>query len=107
KLGTAVVVLAAVNDGKIALVAGVTKDLTDKYQAGKILNQVATQVGGKGGGGAKFAPGVEHTGKQCGGGNQRDIGKYHPQNIGGERRFFQPGGKNGDNLPGKNKRRRA
>ncbi|MBE8189668.1 MAG: alanine--tRNA ligase, partial [Candidatus Thioglobus sp.] len=57
KLGTAVVVLAAVNDGKIALVAGVTKDLTDKYQAGKILNQVATQVGGKGGGRADMAQG--------------------------------------------------
>lgn len=57
KLGSAVVVIATVNDGKIALVAGVTKDLTDKYQAGKIINHVATQVGGKGGGRADMAQG--------------------------------------------------
>ncbi|MBT3447524.1 MAG: hypothetical protein HOC89_03455, partial [Candidatus Thioglobus sp.] len=39
------------------LVAGVTKDLTDKYQAGKILNHVAQQVGGKGGGRPDMAQG--------------------------------------------------
>jgi alanyl-tRNA synthetase len=49
KLGSAVIVLAVVEGNKIALVSGVTKDLTDKYQAGKILNYVAQQVGGKGG----------------------------------------------------------
>ncbi|HCX12790.1 MAG TPA: alanine--tRNA ligase [Gammaproteobacteria bacterium] len=57
KLGSAVVVLAAVSGDKVSLVAGVTKDLTDKYQAGKILNHVATQVGGKGGGRADMAQG--------------------------------------------------
>ncbi|SMN01034.1 Alanyl-tRNA synthetase [uncultured Candidatus Thioglobus sp.] len=57
KLGTAVIVLAAVNGDKISLVSAVTKDLTDKYQAGKILNHVATQVGGKGGGRPDMAQG--------------------------------------------------
>jgi alanyl-tRNA synthetase len=38
-------------------VAGVTKDLTNKYQAGKILNHVASQIGGKGGGRADMAQG--------------------------------------------------
>ena len=36
---------------------GVTKDLTDKYQAGKILNHITTQIGGKGGGRADMAQG--------------------------------------------------
>jgi alanyl-tRNA synthetase len=57
KLGSAVVVLAAVSEDKVSLVAGVTKDLTDKYQAGKILNHVAQQVGGKGGGRPDMAQG--------------------------------------------------
>ena len=57
KLGSAVIVLGAVNDNKIALVSGVTKDLTDQYQAGKILNHVATQVGGKAGGRPDMAQG--------------------------------------------------
>ncbi|CAB5495357.1 Alanyl-tRNA synthetase (EC [Bathymodiolus thermophilus thioautotrophic gill symbiont] len=57
KLGSAVIVLAAVNDGKVSLVSGVTKDLTNKYQAGKILNHVAQQVGGKGGGRPDMAQG--------------------------------------------------
>lgn len=57
KLGSAVVVLAVVNGDKVSLVAGVTKNLTDKYQAGKILNHVALQVGGKGGGRPDMAQG--------------------------------------------------
>ena len=57
KLGTAIVVLAVVSDKKVSLVAAVTKNLTDKYQAGNILNHVATQVGGKGGGRADMAQG--------------------------------------------------
>ncbi|WXU00322.1 MAG: Alanine--tRNA ligase [Catillopecten margaritatus gill symbiont] len=57
KLGSAIIVLAAVDGNKISLVSGVTKDLTDKYQAGKILNHVATQVGGKGGGRPDMAQG--------------------------------------------------
>jgi alanyl-tRNA synthetase len=51
------VVLAVVDNGKISLVVGVTKDLTAKYQAGVILNYVAQQVGGKGGGRADMAQG--------------------------------------------------
>jgi len=57
KLGSAVIVLAVVSGDKVSLVAGVTKDLTDKYQAGKILNHVAIQVGGKGGGRSDMAQG--------------------------------------------------
>jgi alanyl-tRNA synthetase len=57
KLGSAVVVLAAVSGDKVSLVAGVTKDLTNKYQAGKVLNHVAQQVGGKGGGRPDMAQG--------------------------------------------------
>ena len=50
KLGSAIVVLAAVNDDKVALIAGVTKDLTSRFNAGDVVNHVATQIGGKGGG---------------------------------------------------------
>ncbi|WP_127476331.1 alanine--tRNA ligase [Sulfurivermis fontis] len=57
KLGSAAIVLAAVQGDKISLVAGVTKDLTDRLQAGKLLQEVAQQVGGKGGGRADMAQG--------------------------------------------------
>jgi alanyl-tRNA synthetase len=50
KLGKAAIVLAAVNDGKVALVAGVTKEETGRIKAGNLVNHVAQQVGGKGGG---------------------------------------------------------
>ncbi len=50
KLGSAAVVLGAVEGNKITLVAGVTKDQTATIKAGELVNQVATQVGGKGGG---------------------------------------------------------
>ena len=50
KLGSAAVVLAAVNDDKVSLVAGVTKDQTGKLKAGELVNMVASRVGGKGGG---------------------------------------------------------
>lgn len=50
KLGTAAILLATVNDQKISLVAGVTKDLTAQIKAGDLVNFVAQQVGGKGGG---------------------------------------------------------
>ncbi|MGR8921398.1 MAG: alanine--tRNA ligase [Gammaproteobacteria bacterium] len=46
----AAIVLATVEDGKVRLVAGVTKNFTDSVQAGKLVNHVAQQVGGKGGG---------------------------------------------------------
>ena len=57
KLGTAVVVLAVVSGKKVSLISAVTKNLTDKYQAGVILNHVASQIGGKGGGRADMAQG--------------------------------------------------
>ena len=57
KLQSGVVLLAVVNDDKVVLVAGVTKDLTDKVKAGDLLNYVATQVGGKGGGRPDMARG--------------------------------------------------
>ena len=50
KLGSGVVVLGSVSDGKVALIVGVTKDLTGKIQAGKIIAEVAKKVGGSGGG---------------------------------------------------------
>ncbi len=50
KLKTAAIVLAAVNDGKVSLIAGVTADTTDRVKAGELVNFVAQQVGGKGGG---------------------------------------------------------
>jgi alanyl-tRNA synthetase len=50
KLGSGVVVLGSVSDGKVALIVGVTKDLTAKIQAGKIIAEVAKKVGGSGGG---------------------------------------------------------
>ena len=50
KLKTAAIVLASVNDGKVSLAAGVTQDLIAKIKAGDLVNFVAQQVGGKGGG---------------------------------------------------------
>ena len=50
KLGTSVIVLGSAGDGKVNLVAGVSKDLTDRVKAGELVNMVAQQVGGKGGG---------------------------------------------------------
>ena len=50
KFKTAIVLLSSVNDGKVTLIAGVTPDLTKTYKAGDLVNFVAKQVGGKGGG---------------------------------------------------------
>ncbi len=50
KLGSAAIVLATVKDGKVSLTAGVTKDLTGRIKAGELVNMVAAQVGGRGGG---------------------------------------------------------
>jgi alanyl-tRNA synthetase len=50
KLKSAAIVLGAVNDGKVSLIAGVTSDLTARVKAGELVNYVAQQVGGKGGG---------------------------------------------------------
>jgi alanyl-tRNA synthetase len=50
RLKSAAIVLGAVGDGKVTLIAGVTADLTGKVKAGELVNYVAQQVGGKGGG---------------------------------------------------------
>src|SRR6202041_1711403 len=50
KVGSGVVVLGSANDGSVSLIVGVTKDLTQKIQAGKVIGLVAQKVGGKGGG---------------------------------------------------------
>jgi len=50
KLAPAAIVLGAAADGKVTLIAGVTKDLADRLHAGQLVNHIATQVGGKGGG---------------------------------------------------------
>jgi alanyl-tRNA synthetase len=55
KLGSAAIVLATVQDNKITLIAGVTTDLTTRLKAGELVNHVAKQVGGKGGGRADMA----------------------------------------------------
>ncbi|MDP1198337.1 alanine--tRNA ligase [Klebsiella pneumoniae] len=50
QLGSTIVVLATVADGKVSLIAGVSKDMTDRVKAGELVGMVAQQVGGKGGG---------------------------------------------------------
>ena len=55
KLGSAAIVLATVDGDKVSLVAGVTKDLVKRLHAGKLVGDVATKVGGKGGGRADMA----------------------------------------------------
>jgi alanyl-tRNA synthetase len=50
KIGSGVVVLGTVQDGKVAVIVGVTADLTAKIQAGKVIKTVAEKVGGSGGG---------------------------------------------------------
>jgi alanyl-tRNA synthetase len=50
KLGSGVVVLGAASEGKVSLIVGVSKDLTGRVQAGKIVGMIAAKVGGKGGG---------------------------------------------------------
>ena len=66
KLGSGVVVLASADDGKVALITGVTKDLVPRLHAGKIVQELAKMVGGSGGGrpdlaeaGGKDAAGIE------------------------------------------------
>jgi alanyl-tRNA synthetase len=55
RLGSSVVVIGSANDGKVRLAAGVTKDLLTRIQAGNLVNFVAQQVGGRGGGRPDFA----------------------------------------------------
>ncbi|EEV6875927.1 alanine--tRNA ligase [Escherichia coli] len=50
QLGSTIIVLATVTEGKVSLIAGVSKDVTDRVKAGELIGMVAQQVGGKGGG---------------------------------------------------------
>ena len=50
KIGSGVIVLGSASDGSVSLIVGVTKDLTGRIQAGKVIGPVAQKVGGKGGG---------------------------------------------------------
>lgn len=50
QLGSTVIVLATVSEGKVSLIAGVSKDVTDRVKAGELIGMIAQQVGGKGGG---------------------------------------------------------
>jgi alanyl-tRNA synthetase len=67
KLGSSVIVLATVQEGKVVLVVGVSEDLLTRMKAGDIAGAVAAQVGGKGGGRADFA--------QAGGTQPENLGK--------------------------------
>jgi alanyl-tRNA synthetase len=64
KIGSGVIVLGSATDGSVSLIVGVTKDLTSRVQAGKIVGKVAEKVGGKGGGRPDLA---EAGGKDAGG----------------------------------------
>lgn len=55
QLGSAIIVLATVKNGKVGMICGVTQNLVEQYNAKDILNRVATQIGGKGGGRADLA----------------------------------------------------
>ncbi len=66
KIGSGIIMLATADDGKVALIAGVTKDLTTKVKAGELVNMVAQQVGGKGGGRPDMA--------QAGGSQPENVG---------------------------------
>ena len=67
KLGEAVVILATVSGDKVSLIAGVTKATSKKVKAGELVNMVAQQVGGKGGGRPDMA--------QAGGTEPQNLGK--------------------------------
>ena len=67
KMGSSVIVLATVQEGKVILVAGVSENLLTRMKAGEIVGAVDAQVGGKGGGRADFA--------QAGGSQPENLGK--------------------------------
>lgn len=57
KLGSGIIVLATVNSGKVSLITGVSKDLTDKYHAGNLMREMAAKLDGRGGGRPDMAQG--------------------------------------------------
>ena len=64
KFKSGVVVLGAIEEGRVKLIAGVTADLTAKVKAGDLINFVARQVGGKGGGRAGHGSGRRNPARQ-------------------------------------------
>jgi alanyl-tRNA synthetase len=58
KWGSSVIVIASVNDSSVAIVSAVSKDLTGKVQAGKLVGEIARAIGGKGGGRPDMAEGA-------------------------------------------------
>jgi alanyl-tRNA synthetase len=58
KLGSSVIVIASVNDSRVSIISTVSKDLTQKVQAGKLVGEVAKAIGGKGGGRPDMAEGA-------------------------------------------------
>jgi alanyl-tRNA synthetase len=55
KIGSGIIVLGTIREGKVGLIVGVTKDLTDRFHAGELVNYIAAQVGGRGGGRSDMA----------------------------------------------------
>jgi alanyl-tRNA synthetase len=74
KLGSGVVVLLSVDDGKVSLITGVTKDLTPKIHAGKIVQELAKLVGGSGGG----RPDLAEAGGKDTSGIERAVSSVYP-----------------------------
>jgi alanyl-tRNA synthetase len=74
KLGSGVVVLASAEDGKVALIAGVTKDLTSRVHAGKVVQELAKFVGGSGGG----RPDLAEAGGKDTSGIENALGQVYP-----------------------------
>ena len=74
KLGSGVVVLVSEDDGKVALIAGVTKDLTSRLHAGKIIQDLAKLVGGSGGG----RPDLAQAGGKDTSGIQKVLDRVYP-----------------------------
>ena len=74
KLGSGVVVLASAEDGKVALITGVTKDLTSRVHAGKVVQELARYVGGSGGG----RPDLAEAGGKDTSGIENALGQVYP-----------------------------
>ncbi|HXY78548.1 MAG TPA: DHHA1 domain-containing protein, partial [Candidatus Acidoferrales bacterium] len=74
KLGSGVIVLASADDGKVALITAVTKDLTSKLHAGKIVQELAKLIGGSGGG----KPDLGEAGGKDTSGIEKALGQVYP-----------------------------
>jgi alanyl-tRNA synthetase len=93
KLKSAAIVLASTGEGKVSLIAGVTADLTGKVKAGELVNFVAQQVGGKGGGRPDMAQagGTESGGPAGGAGFGQGLGGSETSIVGAGGTAAAPG----------------